>query len=251
MDPLTRFFSILLAAVSLFVPPAAADSILVAPVRVFVLAGQSNMLGRGFPLSQGDQGDPRLMSWREDGWQVAADPLGGPADVDNGIGPGMTFGLAILHATPGLTVGLIQCAHGGTTIGDWQPDGKWYQACMEKIHASGATAVVGVLFLQGESDALKKKLASAWASMFSTLAAAFRHDLHARVVLGQIGKPDPVKYAYQQIVRDQQAAAAKKLGIRLVKTIDLAVGPDGVHFTVASYKTIGSRFAAAYQQAAR
>lgn len=232
------------AALALAAPSAASSP--APPTIVFLLAGQSNMLGRGMPISSGEASNARLLSWRETGWNVAVDPLGGSANADNGVGPGMTFGLAVAVANPGVTVGLIQCAHGGTSIKDWQPAGKWYTACIAKVRAAGVT-VAGVLFLQGETDATKKKWASAWCSGFANVAAAFRLDLHARILLGQIGKPDAGKYPYQGIVRDQQTVAAAKLGLPLVKTSDLAVNPaDGVHFTVASYKVVGARFAAAW-----
>lgn len=226
---------------------AGADSPL-PPTLVFLLAGQSNMQGRGQPLSAGEPSDPRLLAWRElanGGWRVAADPLASPNDPDNGVGPGMTFGLAVAAQNPLVAVGLIQCAKGGTSMAEWQPGGKLYQACMAKV-AEAKASIAGVLFLQGETDALKKKTAQSWSAGFKTLAAAFRHDLHARVLLGQIGTINPAKYPYQQTVRDQQAAAAKKLGTPLVKTSALPVAADGVHFTVASYKVVGVRFAAAW-----
>lgn len=226
--------------------PGAADQ--PAPKIVFLLAGQSNMLGRGTPVTEGEPSDSRLLSWRPAGWTVAVDPLGGAEDKDNGVGPGMTFGLGVIQANPSATVGLIQCSHGGTSIEEWQPSGQWYKACMLQVKAAKAV-VAGVLFLQGETDAMTKKTAGGWAAWFTKLAAAFRHDLHTRIVLGQIGTIDAAKYPYQQVVRDQQAAIAKTLGAPLVKTLDLPVSGDGVHFTVPSYKTVGVRFAAAWATA--
>jgi len=41
-------------------------------LEVFVLAGQSNMAGRGQPLSLAAPTDPRLVIWRSSAWQTAA-----------------------------------------------------------------------------------------------------------------------------------------------------------------------------------
>ena len=101
--------SLLVAAVAaLFALPANAGS--TAPVQVFVLAGQSNMAGRGLPLTIASPPNPRLLVWR-DGWQEAADPLS--TDPEAGIGPGMTFGLQLLRHLPGTRVGMVMCAVGG------------------------------------------------------------------------------------------------------------------------------------------
>ena len=59
----------------------------VQPTQVFVLAGQSNMVGRGQPLSLGSPPDPHLELWRDGAWIETSDPLGPPEDEDSGIGP--------------------------------------------------------------------------------------------------------------------------------------------------------------------
>lgn len=216
------------------------------PQEVFVLAGQSNMLGRGFPLSKGAPSDPRLLVWRSDGWQVAADPLGDPADKANGIGPGMTFGLGAVQTLQGETVGLVQCAVSGTTISKWEPPHSVYTNCINQVHAAGGH-IDGIMFLQGESDASNKDDASKWAKRFAVVLNGFRTDLGSDVplVIGQIGKLSG--FRYQSIVRDQQALAARSHpGVAMITTLDLKMGPDGVHFKPGSYKQIGTRFASAW-----
>jgi hypothetical protein len=216
------------------------------PEQVFVLAGQSNMLGRGFPLSKGTPSDSRLLVWRTDGWQVAADPLGDPSDKANGVGPGMTFGLGAIHTLDPATVGLVQCAVGGTTISKWTPPHSVYTNCINQVHAAGGH-IDGILFLQGESDALNSSDASKWAKRFKVVLTAFRTDLGQDIpmVIGQIGKLSG--FPYQKTVRDQQVkAASSNPGVSMITTLDQKMGSDGVHFTVGSYKKIGTRFATAW-----
>ncbi len=229
-------------------PAVSSGDSLPIPDQVLVLAGQSNMLGRGFPLSKGAPSDSRLLVWRKDGWQVAADPLGDPGDTANGVGPGMTAGLGVIQDLDPQTVGLVQCAVAGTTISKWEPPHSVYSNCISQVRAAGGH-VDGILFLQGESDATNSRDAKKWANRFAVVLNGFRTDLGSDVplVIGQIGKLSG--FSYQQTVRDQQAkAAASNPGVAMITTLDLKIQSDGVHFKVGSYKKIGTRFADAWWQ---
>src|SRR5262245_51949303 len=159
-------------------------------LEVFVLAGQSNMAGRGGPLTLASPSNPRLLIWRTNGWQIATDPLQLPAnarDHSPGIGPGMTFGLQLVKWQPDVQIGLIMCADGGSSIRAWLPDRPLYRQCLDQIHAAG-TRIAGVLFLQGESEALTTEQAAAWLPDFTRVLATFSRDTHqAPFMLGQIG----------------------------------------------------------------
>jgi len=110
--------------------PAAANP---DPVRVFIFAGQSNMVGSDsrvadiarFPPFAGlDRPQPDvLFSYNlgretkrtSDGWV----PL---APVDSVVGPELSFARQVTRAT-GARIAIIKCAAGGTTLGgDWNPD---------------------------------------------------------------------------------------------------------------------------------
>ncbi len=224
------------------------------PLQVFVLAGQSNMAGHGQPLSFASPTDARLLVWRETAWQVAADPLEPPANPprdDEGIGPGMTFGLQLLKREPSVRIGLIMCAKGGSSIQDWDPDGSLYGACADQVRAVGGR-IAGVLFLQGETEARSADRAATWLPGFVRLLAAFRRDTNsAPFLLGQIGTLGSQDKA-QQLVRDAQAEAARLYHLLLVRTSDLPVDArDREHFTVPAYRVVGGRFATAWWQAER
>ena len=215
------------------------------PVHVFVLAGQSNMVGRGFPLSLASPTDPRLLLWRDAHWQTASDPLGPPNDPNSGIGPGMTFGLQLLKRQPSWRIGLVMCAKGATSIQDWQPEKALYRSCVEQARAAGGGRPAGILFLQGERGGSVAQ-AAGWTDGFLPLYHAFRADFGEQVpfLLGQIGTFVGLEDA-QASIREQQARLAARLPhTRLVRSLDLPT--QGNHYTVPGYRVLGARFATAW-----
>lgn len=221
------------------------DAAAAQPVHVFVLAGQSNMVGRGFPLSLASPTDPRLLIWRDGRWQTASDPLGTPNNPNSGIGPGMTFGLQLLKKLPSWRIGLVMCAKGATSIEDWHPDRNLYRSCVEQARAAGGGRPAGILFLQGERGGSVAR-AAGWTDGFLPLFDAVRQDFGERVpfLLGQIGTFVGLEDA-QASIRDQQARLAAKLPhTRLVRSLDLPT--QGNHYTVPGYRVLGARFATAW-----
>jgi Carbohydrate esterase, sialic acid-specific acetylesterase len=210
-----------------------------------VLAGQSNMVGRGFPLSLASPTDPRLLLWRGGSWQTASDPLGPADDPRSGIGPGMTFGLQLVKRLPGWRIGLVMCAKGSTSIEDWQPGKALYRSCVTAVRAAGSSRPAGVLFLQGERGGSVAQ-AAGWTDGFLPLFRAFRGDFGEDVpfLLGQIGTFAGLEDA-QASIRDQQARLAARLPhTRLVRSLDLPT--EGNHYTVPGYRVVGARFASAW-----
>jgi hypothetical protein len=234
------------AAAGFFVALAVAlpsASVAEQPIQVFLLAGQSNMLGRGQPVSDGTGSTANLLLFRDGVWQQAADPLGPTGDPDNGVGPGMTFGLGVLaNEPPGTTVGLIMCAQSATPIKAWTPNKYAYTSCKKAARAAGGV-VAGIVFLQGEFEA-RTGGSKRWARGFADSERAFEKDFGpVPFVLGQIGN---IERPYAQSVRDAQAAAdATFAQVTLVSSLDLPLS-DGIHFTVDADKTLGYRFADAW-----
>jgi hypothetical protein len=215
------------------------------PIHVFVLAGQSNMVGRGFPLSLASPTDPRLLVWRDGAWETASDPLGPPDKPSSGIGPGMTFGLQVVRRLPTWRVGLVMCAKGATSIEEWQPDKSLYRSCVSEVRRAGGQRPAGILFLQGERGGSVER-AAGWTAGFLPLFHAFRADFGEKVpfVLGQIGTFVGLEDA-QASIRAQQARLAATLPYTtLVRSLDLPT--EGNHYTVPGYRVLGARFATAW-----
>ena len=177
------------------------------------------------------------------GVQTCALPIfGTPSDPDNGIGPGMTFGTGLLAAEPGTKIGLVMCAVGSTGISDWQPTEGPFESCVRHAVATGGV-VTGLLFLQGERDATQRGLAQKWAAGFKTMLDGFRAvfgDIPA--VVAKIADITAPGHKYTQLVQEQQdLAATQNTNVQFFPTADEPL-EDGIHYTVQSYRDVGSRF---------
>jgi hypothetical protein len=210
----------------------------------FVLAGQSNMAGSG-PI--GEQSAPRnnhVTVWSPHGWITAIDPLG---YGDPGTEPAVPFADAIYRAT-GRNVRLVQCAVGATALSVWLPHGSMYESCRQRVRAAGVTTVSGVLFFQGEEDAVSADLASTWAARFGGFVAGVRADFHRKllpIVFAQIGHAAGDQFPAWNTVKAQQASYSAPV-VAMIRTDDQPQQPENVHFTTAAYQVIGARFAAAW-----
>lgn len=212
---------------------------------VFVLAGQSNMAGRGLPVPA-ENPDPRIMEYTHHGRLVAArDPL----NNEQGVGPGIPFARALLAEHPGRRVVLVQCSKGATALRQWMRDEWLFQRCAHLTRRAARFGVLrGVLFAQGESDAENGRVARRWAIRYRRFARDFRAAVHAprlpfvHTVLGRTTEPRRF-YAWRAVQAQQRAVRVPR--DTAVTTRDLPL-QDNVHFTVSGYETLGARFAAAW-----
>lgn len=237
---------------------------------LFVLAGQSNMSGRA-ELPPEQIPHPQAYVFGNDyQWRLAMEPVDESAgQVDRvsidmggdapGFSPGLAFARSLLEQQPDLIVGLIPCAKGDTAIHEWRQnlsDQSLYGSCLKRIGAASTLgAVAGILFFQGEADALdpirfpdRVLSANTYQAEFTRLIHAWRTDLsrpHLPVVFAQIGNHTaPEYFANWTRVQEQQAAVSLPC-VAMITTDDLPLR-DAVHYTTESYKVIGERFAKAY-----
>ena len=120
-----RAWFTLLALVGLAMAPTRQALTPALPAResfqLFLLAGQSNMAGRGKVEAADLTPTPGVLMFdRAQTWVPAVDPMHFDKPIA-GVGLGRTFAASVLAATPGVTVGLIPTAVGGTRIDLWQP----------------------------------------------------------------------------------------------------------------------------------
>ena len=148
------------------------------PVRVFVLAGQSNMLGtsnmENLPQEPVDLTQPRddiayhfLIRGSHPHMATDWSPLRPlwPGFIGTTYGPELTFGRRLAEQFPGESIAIIKVAQGGTDLqGDWHPsgeDGTTYQAMVDhvalalgQLEAAGDEPVLsGFVWVQGSGDA--------------------------------------------------------------------------------------------------
>lgn len=228
---------------------------------LFVMAGQSNMAGMGkLPYAVPKPVPNTFVFGNDYRWRPAFDPVDdavGQVDTvsqDNlaGVSPGIGFAEALQAQQKGLVVGLIPCAKNASEIAAWQrnlSDTTLYGSCLKRTRAASTLGrVAGVLFFQGEADALPGREASAprWSNQFAAFVHDFRRDLdqpELPVVFAQLAANEAA-LPYWETIQQQQSAVALP-NCKMIITRDLPLA-DGLHFTPASYRIVGQRFAAAW-----
>ncbi len=237
-------------------------------LMIFLLAGQSNMSGRGelgglppgFPSRRG-----RIAvfdnAYQWCGPDEPVDSAVGQKDACSrdtaaGVGPGAAFASALAGLMPSARIGLVPCAKGASCLAQWAPArgcGTLYGSCLNRARAASARGRVrGVLFYQGESDTRSLAAVDAWPGRFAALVAAWRRDLGdltLPVVFCQIGSLGPElrgRPRYQYWDRLKQAQAGVRLpGVAMVRSDDLPLKPDGLHLSTAGQLVLGRRLAQA------
>ncbi len=234
---------------------------------LFILAGQSNMSGYGEINSDEVEIVPKAFVFGNDyHWRLAREPIDDPTgqvdlvsmDTEAGYSCGTAFAKALLGYYPNSFIGLIPCAKGGSSIEEWRrnlSENSLYGSCLKRtLAASPMGKIKGLLFFQGETDAMDPSLESQrvkypfqWREKFSNLVRDFRNDLKIQnlpVVFAQIGSnKDPEAFKNWKIVQEEQSHV-RLPDCKMIKTDDLSLR-DEVHFDSKSYRIIGERFASA------
>lgn len=213
---------------------------------VFMLAGQSNMQGQGFPIPPSNT-DPRILRQGNIGapWTVATDPLDG-----FGAGPAIPFAREILRRHPNVRIVLVPCAKSGSYITQWQPGTHNYARCI--AHTQDAVrrggVLKGILVAQGESDATGFSHGPYWARRYQRMVRGMRDHLgaHVPVVHTVIGKNALSWRAWGLVQAEQRRRFPFDTA---VETHDLKLR-DSYHYTVPGYRTLGQRMGRAWEQLA-
>ena len=179
---------------------------------LILLAGQSNMSGRGFAEPEDLIEVPRVEFLRPDlKWAPAIEPITRDRDFVGifnadgtriipkdpfetimpesgqkvcGVGLGRTFGRLLAEKYPDREIGLIPTAVGGTTLSawvpggvtDWDPTGHPYDTSILRAKAALKTGrIAAILWHQGESDA--KRNTPNYKEKLRTVVLNFRKDL--------------------------------------------------------------------------
>ncbi|MEZ5357137.1 MAG: sialate O-acetylesterase, partial [Bryobacteraceae bacterium] len=223
---------------------------------VYILAGQSNMVGRA-PLAEAAAPHPRVRAFTpQDTWEQARDPLHEtrhrPDGVDVGAGLGIPFATEMVRRT-GVPVGLIPCAVGGTSLEQWNPAHapkhfrrSLYGNCIARAKLTGG-GFKAILWYQGEADASRVSTAETYFDRFRSLVESFRRDLaqpDLPIYFAQLSRhvntTDPTGW---NLVRDAQRRAEIDMpNAAVVATIDLTL-TDPIHLDAPSQRRLGLRFA--------
>lgn len=162
------------------------------PQDLFILAGQSNMAGRGGVVGRSWDGfvphmcqpSPNILSLSaQDYWVPAHEPLHSDIDFKKtcGVGPGMAFANSVrsLGGSKIGVVGLVPCAVGGTKISEWARGSVLYNQMVTraKVGLREGGIIRAVLWYQGESDTVNVEDARAYKGRMEKFIADLRSDL--------------------------------------------------------------------------
>jgi hypothetical protein len=219
---------------------------------VFLLAGQSNMLGRIRETELPDE-------WRTEnsclrvltkaGRTEPVFPSAGKEAWLDRFGPGLIFGHIMTREYPGTRIALVQCAKGSSSIDDWLPgaEANLYGKCMKWAkRALKHGEIGGMLWYQGEKDISR---ADDWKVGFSKLTASFRDEIGFEVPIvftkiGDIGKNHAHLLDDRTAFRQMQS----ELDIHNSAVVDaegLELLDDGLHLAVDGVIRLGTLYAEA------
>ena len=237
---------------------------------VYLLAGQSNMDGRGkaSDLSELQQKpmEQAIIYYRNppftsNGWRPLKPGYSRPPKFKGEL-PSPTFGIeigfahAMVKAQPNTKFALIKGSKGGTNLrSDWKPGNKGdlesqgpvYRDFVETIRLATAEltkrgdtyTIRGLLWHQGESDAKKAKR---YSSRLEQFIKRVREDIGVPdlpAVVGEVfdnGNRDRVRKAIQDVAKANST-------VGLVTSEGTTTWDPGTHFDAASQLLLGNRYA--------
>ncbi len=231
--------------------------------HIYLMFGQSNMEGAAPIENQDRVTNPRVkvmadlncgnLSRTYGNWYVASPPLN---RCYGGLGPGDYFGKAMADGMPSaITIGLVPAAVSGTPIELYQksaPIGRnnqniptqfnggyaWLLDLAKKAQQAGV--IKGIIFHQGESDTSDPN----WKYQVKEIVTDLRRDLGIGDVPFLAGE---LLYAdYRSCCHWHNTEVNKLPGLinnaHVVSAMGLP-GMDVYHFTAASYRELGRRYA--------
>ncbi|MCH7228481.1 sialate O-acetylesterase [Haloferula sp. A504] len=250
--------AILVAALGLLLAsPARA-----AHLKVFLLAGQSNMVGQasasGLPAElQAPQTD--VLFYDRTGTTTPV--LGSLQPRINGFGPEITFGRDLAATLPSENFALIKYAQGGTTLySSWDPTREANYAVFRQTVTDGLAAltaaghtyeIVGMLWTQGESDGMDDRTAAQYEAdlveFVGDVRSRYGADLPFFLSRLSVDQTRLTPTQLSGIRTAQENFAASDAHSYLIDTDGFEVsGGDNLHFTAQGTMDLGSAFADAY-----
>jgi hypothetical protein len=221
------------------------------PTLLFLLGGQSNMVGQGLltrlPRTYRPMPDS-VSTWDYDGWHKLT-PQG------QLFGPEFSFAFELARAFPNERIGLIKYARNGSAIAEWSPidPQSLYAGLMDRHKAAKAASpgsrTVAMLWLQGERDARFGEMAASYPVKLRELIDATRKDTETPELAFFIGQVNPssVTHPFISQVRRAQVELAKEMkNVVCVTTRGLPKDTDNLHYDAAGCVAMGKRYARAY-----
>jgi hypothetical protein len=226
--------------------------------HLFLLAGQSNMAGRGRVTEENNKVHSRVFALSKEGkWKPAVDPIHWDKNVA-GVGLAKSFAIKLADNKKDIYIGLIPAACGGSPISSWGPGAYHEQtnsnpyddAIARAKRAKKDGVLKGILWHQGESDS-KPELAQDYNEKLLKVIQRFRKELDDPAlpfIIGQMGQfpQSPWKNSKRMVNKAQIMISINGPNVEFVHSNGLSCKKDKVHFNAQSIREFGKRYAKVY-----
>lgn len=223
---------------------------------IFVMAGQSNMAGRGTIEAKDQLTNNRILTINsKNEIVVAKEPLHFYEPSGAGLDCGVAFGTEMLQNIPDhVAVLLIPTAVGGSSITQWINDDthrkvKLLSNFKQRLQSSLKSGVLkGILWHQGEADAHNEATIEAYEQNLKTLFSKFRAiggNTSLPIVIGKLGSYSTNQNSWNRINESIIAYSHTDPFCTVVETADLEHKGDKIHFNSDAQRMLGKRYAEA------
>jgi hypothetical protein len=226
---------------------------------VFILAGQSNMAGRANIMAIDTIPNPRILTIDKTGnIIVAKEPIHYYEPTFAGLDCGLAFGNELLNHIPdSISILILPTAVGGTSIKQWIQNATFRNVTLfsnfkEKVIIGKSHGVIkGILWHQGENDALNKETIDIYDKQLQTLFSMFRNEIgnnRLPIIIGELGTFSDNDDGWQKINEKIKVYIKTDSNAHLISTSDLKDKGDKIHFDSESQRKLGKRFAEEFNQ---
>ncbi len=227
--------------------------------HLYLLAGQSNMAGRGAVEAADTLTNSRIWVLNKNGqWLLAKESLHFDKPDMVGVGPGFSFAKEMVSMDKNIVIGLIPCAVGGSSIDYWRP-GQYFEPTKSYPYddAIGRTTLAmkkgtlkGILWQQGESDCDAVR-SLVYSSKLIALVKNFRKDLKIKslpFLAGTIAPFYEARHAFAKQINEAIEGLPTALkNTAVVSSAGLVDKGDATHFNSASARELGVRYASVFK----
>ncbi len=242
---------LILSLIAIFLGNILLTSPLYAKERIYILAGQSNMMGKG-------KTHYLPASYRKTPSNVKFFYQGRSHDLArySYFGPEVGFAHAVARAYPHDTHIIIKSVATGSSIQQWLPGSRLYKSTLRQVKLAGLEGdpkIEAIIWMQGEKDARNKDSASRYEGHLNRFINALRTHLkspRSLFIMGEINPEDKAFSMTDIVQKAQQRTQRRSPHTLLISTEGLGKLYDHVHYNAEGQLELGKRFAKAYLKSA-
>ena len=213
-----------------------------------LMLGQSNMAGRGRIDEAVAIQTAGISVLRNGRWRAMYRPVN-PDRKTSGVCLAESFAERYIQEHPGVQVGLIPCADGGSTINQWLPGTRLYDnAVFQAKLALRSSTIAGILWHQGESDSQNDKYL-VHGKKLKLVLDSMRKELDlcdVPVLIGGLGDfladYDEGHQQWPQINEEMEKLTQSDPKMAFVPATGLGHNGDNLHFNAEALYAFGLRY---------